>query len=229
MRIQAQDHLEALFILDGHRIVSTREPNPSRGPEFVLIRRADSCSWALGSGIGDEQARAVTRLALDEPPTSDFLRPPKHMEEYMEILGGEFSAGPAFEFPERMPLVEEAVLIEDVGRLQASFNGWTADELPERSPIMAIVEDGVPVSICFCARVSELIAEAGVETAPEFRGRGLAGLATAAWAAEIQASGRTPIYSTSWSNEASLAVARKLGLVACASYWNLIPTNDGRF
>jgi len=83
------------------------------------------------------------------------------------------------------------------------------------------VEDGAPISICFCSRVSEVAAEAGVETAPECRGRGFAGLATAAWAAAIQASGRTPIYSTSWSNGPSLAVARKLGLVACASYWNL--------
>jgi hypothetical protein len=229
MSIQAQAHLETLFILDGRgRIVSTREPNPGRGPEFVLIRRADSCAWALGSGIGDEQAREITRLALDEHPTSDFRRPPKHIEEYMKIVGGEFDTGPAFEFPERMPLFEEAALIEDVERLLGSFNGWTADELPGRSPIMAIVEDDVPISICFCARVSELVAEAGVETAPEYRGRGKAGLATAAWATAIQASGRTPIYSTSWSNGPSLAVARKLGLVPCASYWNLFSKADMR-
>ncbi len=146
----------------------------------------------------------------------------------MKILGGEFDSGPAFEFPERVPLVEEALQIEDVELLQASFNGWTADELPGRSPIMAIVEDGVPVSICFSSRVSHLIAEAGVETVPEFRGRGFAGLAAAAWAAAIQASGRTPIYSTSWGNGPSLAVARKLGLVACASYWNLFAKADIR-
>lgn len=228
MSIQAQAHLETLFILDDRRVVSTREPNPGRGPEFVLIRRADSCAWAIGSGIGDEQASEVTRLALDEHPTPDFRQPPKHIEEYMKIFGGELDTGPAFEFPEGMPVFEEAALIEDVERLLGSFNGWTADELPGRSPIMAIFEDGVPISICFCARVSELVAEAGVETAPEFRGRGIAGLATAAWATAIQASGRTPIYSTSWSNGPSLAVARKLGLVACASYWNLFAKADTR-
>jgi len=222
LSMQAQAHLETLFILDGRgRIVSTREPNPGRGPSFVLIRRADSCAWAINASMGDEQAREVTRLALEEQPTSDFRRPPKHMEQYMKIVGRQFDAGPAFEFLDRMPLFEGAVLIRDVGQLRGSFNGWTADELPGRSPIMAIVEDGVPVSICFCARVSESVAEAGVETAPEFRGRGLAGLTTAAWASAIQASGRTPIYSTSWSNGPSLAVARKLGLVASASYWNL--------
>lgn len=229
MSIQALAHLETLFVLDGHgRIVSTREPDPSRGPEFVLIRRAKSCAWALGSGVGDDQATEVARLALDERPTSDFRQPPKHIEKYMEILGGEFEAGPAFEFPEEMPFFQEAALIEDVERLGASFNGWTAEELPERSPIMAILEDGVPISICFCARTSGRFAEAGVETAPEFRGRGFAGSATAAWARAIRASGRAPIYSTSWSNAPSLAVARKLGLVACASYWNLFSKADIR-
>jgi len=221
MSIDAQTHLETLFALDGRRIVSTREPNPVRGPAFVLIRRADSCAWAFGSGVGDEQAREVPRLALEEAPTSDFRLPPAHMEAYMEILGGSFDSGPAFEFPEHMPFFEGAVQIKDVDRLLVSFSGWTAEELPERSPIMAIVEDGMPVSVCFSSRVSELAAEAGLETAPAFRGRGMAGLATVAWASAIQASGRTPIYSTSWRNGPSLAVARKLGLVACASYWNL--------
>jgi predicted GNAT family acetyltransferase len=87
---------------------------------------------------------------------------------------------------------------------------------------MAYLCDERPVSICFSARVSESAAEAGVETAAEFRGRGLAGLVTSDWAAAIRSSGRTPIYSTSWNNSASLAVARKLGLIACASYWNLL-------
>lgn len=227
MSIQAQTHLETLFILDGRgRIVSTREPKPSPGPEFALIRRADSCAWALGGEIREEQAKEITRLALDEQPTSDFRLPPKHLEEYGKLIGDEFYFGPAFEFPKHIPSFEGAALIRDIEHLRGSFNGWTADELPDRSPIMAIVEDGMPISICFCARVSELVAEAGVETAPEFRGRGAAGLATAAWATAIQESGRTPIYSTSWSNDPSLAVARKLGLVACASYWNLLAKAD---
>jgi hypothetical protein len=222
MSIESKDHLETLFLLDGHgRMVSTREPNPVRSPEFVLIRRADSCACALGSGIEDEQAKDITSLALDEHPTADFRQAPKHLEEYMKIVGGEFETGPAYEFPNRMPAVEEAALIEGIEPLLDSFQGWTSDEFPARSPIMAIVENGVPVSICFSARASELVVEAGVETVPEFRGRGLAGLATSAWAAAIQASGRTPIYSTSWSNCASLAVARKLELVLCASYWTL--------
>ena len=68
---------------------------------------------------------------------------------------------------------------------------------------------------------SAAAAEAGVETAARFRGRGLAPQVTAAWALAIRASNRLPLYSTSWSNEPSLAVARKLGLKPCASDWSL--------
>jgi hypothetical protein len=44
---------------------------------------------------------------------------------------------------------------------------------------------------------------------------------TAAWAQAVRKSGRIPLYSCSWSNAASLAVAAKLGLVPYASDFNL--------
>lgn len=221
MSIDAQNHLETLFVLDGHRIVSTREPNPSEGPDFALIRRADSYAWALSARVNEEQGKKIKMLALDESPTFDFRQPPKHIEEYMKLVGGEVNFGPAFEFPESSPMSPNIARIDSLEGIGNSFTGWTAEEVPGRSPIIAYIREGVPRSICFCARSSELMAEAGIETALEFRGRGFAGIAAAAWAAEIRASLRTPIYSTSWNNEPSLAVARKLGLIACASYWSL--------
>jgi predicted GNAT family acetyltransferase len=86
---------------------------------------------------------------------------------------------------------------------------------------MGIVVDGHPVSVCHCARRSDVAAEAGVATAPACRGRGYAARVTAAWALAIRASGHVPLYSTSWMNAASLAVARKLGLVVYASDWSI--------
>ena len=71
-------------------------------------------------------------------------------------------------------------------------------------------------------------AQAHLETLFILDGRGFAGLATAVWGTAIRATGRTPIYSASWSNGPSLAVARKLGLVACASYWSLFANADIR-
>jgi predicted GNAT family acetyltransferase len=55
--------------------------------------------------------------------------------------------------------------------------------------------------------------EGGVETLPSHRGRGLAAEVVAAWAAAVRADGRIPLYSTSFGNRASQAVARKPGLI----------------
>ena len=107
-----------------------------------------------------------------------------------------------------------------------AFRGWLDSEIPACSPIVAVMDGGYPVSVCFCAtRNSAPAVQAGLETAAAFRGRGLAPRVTAAWACAIRSAGRIPLYSTSWSNAASLAVARKLDLVQYASDWSLVDTN----
>ena len=72
--------------------------------------------------------------------------------------------------------------------------------------------DGRAVSVCASVRRSTAAHEAGVETAPQYRGRGLAPRAVAAWARAVLTMDRVPLYSTSWQNEASRNVARKLGM-----------------
>lgn len=86
-----------------------------------------------------------------------------------------------------------------------------------------MIEDQQPVSICFCARRSKVAAEAGLDTAAAFRGRGFGPRATIAWAHATRALGLEPLYSTAWDNAASLAVARKLRLQPYACTWSLWP------
>lgn len=214
--------LQTLFVLNEQaRIIATREPNPAPGPRFFLIRGPTSCVAATRADVSADLAARVGELVRAEPPIHDFRRDPVHAKRYVTLLGGLVESGPAFTFPDTMPNSAPTVLVDDVARLTQHFRGWTADEIPERGPIVAIMERGQAVSVCFSARRSPLAAEAGVETAQPFRGRGLAPRATAAWAVAIRASGRLPIYSTSWTNAASLAVARKLALTARASNWSL--------
>ena len=144
-----------------------------------------------------------------------------HAERYKSLVSGGVDSGPAFTFPEKIEQPRRTVLIDEIQLLDHHFSGWKAGEIPERMPIVAVVEEGYPVSVCFCARRSNVAAEAGLETAVAFRGRGLGSRVAAAWALAIRASGSVPLYSTSWSNHASRAVARKLGLVAYASNWNI--------
>ena len=149
--------------------------------------------------------------------------------EYMSLLGRHLTsgheaearprifAGPAFSFPDSIvePAPAQSVsieLIEDEVRLEPNFRGWEPGELAAgRAPMLACVENGLPVSICFCAWHSDAAAEAGLETVEAFRGRGYGPLVTAAWAQAVRASGRIPLYSTAWTNEASWSVACKLG------------------
>jgi hypothetical protein len=217
-----QLQLETLFVLDDERrIISTRDPQAAAGPAFSLIRDRHACAWAVHRDVPAHQTRDLIALAQTEPPAGELTDPPKHAAAYLALLCGRIDFGPVFTFPATIPVVSDVVAITELAQLERHLRGWTADELPERSPILGIVEDEHAVSVCFCARRSPVAAEAGVETAASFRGRGFAAQVTAAWASAMWDSGRLPLYSTSWSNAASLAVARKLKLSACASDWNL--------
>ena len=219
---------------DAGRITSTREPGASRGPLFFLARSAARCSWAIRADVPDDLAAELDGLAREEPPVVDFGDAPVHADEYLSVVrdrplsaqrrGAAIvqSAGPAFSFPTDIEEPTDIVLVEDERMLERNFRGWVPGEIAAGSgPVVAIVVDGHPVSICFSARASDAAAEAGVETAERFRGRGLAARVTAAWALAVRSSGRVPLYSTSWTNRSSLAVARKLGLIAYASSWSL--------
>ena len=144
-----------------------------------------------------------------------------HAEQYLALVEGVPDSGPAFTFPYELAQPHGTVLIDDIQSLGHHFSGLTASEIPYRTPITAVVEEGCAVSVCFSSRRTLEAAECGVETAAAYRNRGLAARVTAAWAQAVRASGRVPLYSTSWSNGPSLAVARKLGLVPYAGRWSI--------
>lgn len=179
-------------------------------------------------------ANELDRLAQQEPPLVNLRDEPVHAERYRALLletdrskpksEGKINqyGGPAFTFPDTVTVPDDVIVIEDERSLLRNFNGWIVGEIAAgRSPVMAIIRDGYPVSICFCARISDEAAEAGLETAEAFRGYGFGPRVTAAWALAIRSAGRIPLYSTSWTNNASLSVARKLGLRVYASAWSL--------
>lgn len=215
-------HLNTLFLLDSAgRILGTREPVPEAGPRFSLIRGRTSCAWAVRADVPRGIAEELDGLASAEPPVADFRDAPVNAERYRTLVGGEVYAGPAFSFPKTVEQPDATVHVNALTLLARHYSRWTDAEIPGRSPIVAVVEDSHAVSVCFCARRSEKAAEAGLETAEAYRGRRFGPQVAAAWALAVRASGRVPLYSTSWENGASLAVARKLGLVAYAIGWSL--------
>jgi len=228
-------YIKTNFVLDEHgRIVSTREPGANRGPLVAVSKSLEACALAVRADIPPALANEIDLIAELETPPLDLQQGPTKSHRYIALLISRIppnqasvrkaieSDGPAFEFPDKIFQPSGVVVIEDEQLLNRNFSGWVPGEIEAgRAPVMAIVEHGYPVSVCFCARRSDTAAEAGVETAEAYRGRGYASRVTAAWALAVRNSGRIPLYSTTWSNKASLAVARKLNLAMYANSWAL--------
>lgn len=196
----------------------------------MVIRNSDECVWAFRSDVQPDVVDEVERLLGEEPRPTGLHQAPIHAAKYREWIDGPVRSGPAFTFPASLVPSPEVALVDDEALLQRHFSGWRQGEIDGgRFPVLAIRENGHPISICFSARSSDLAAEAGVETAPHWRGRGLGAMVTAAWAVAILASGRTPLYSTEWSNTASLALARNLRLRSFAQDWSIVDPDDPGF
>ena len=168
-------------------------------------------------GVADE----IDMLARQEPPSSDLLDNPLHADIYMSLVAGKVDSGLAYSFPERIARPHGTVLVEDISSLERHFPAWQASEIPSQTTIVGVVEEVCAVSVYFSSRRTDVATEAGLESADGFRGRGFGPRVTAAWALAIRASGRIPLYTASASDDASLAVARKLGLIRYATVWNI--------
>ena len=229
-------HLRCLHQHDARgRIVRTRQPNEWPSPLFHLGRTRLGNLWRFRDDLDPRAIRELARLASREPALSPAHPPPERLEAMRSVLHSVAEIvlewrGPSFRFPDAIPesaagedasrvLPVVAVTDANSGLLAEDF----ADVIPQlslRQPCFAAVDDGRAVSLCYSARPREVpgcdacaAAEASVQTLPGHRGRGLAPRVVAAWAHAIEARGGHPMYSTSWSNKASRAVARKLGLL----------------
>jgi len=219
--------LDALFTHDGRgRMVRVNEPDGGRAPRFFLGRTRDGHLWRCRDDVAAATVHRLERLAAEEPVGDDLTAEPRGLGAMLEVLRGDgetpsLTGGPAFRFPDLLPppAPVERISAGNV-RLLGAF-GWDPDafgrELPDRWPVIAAVDGGAAVSVCYSARLSDHAAEAGVETRAAFRGRGFASTVVAEWARALRQSGRIPLYSTWWENAGSRAVARKLGLVHYAT------------
>ena len=178
--------------------------------------------WRLRADLPDALARELSRLVAAERRPEDLDRLPERVESLRLLLGDAAPIervfhGPAFRFPDAIPGddgVRALVAADAEGPLLDAFPG-IRDSFEEHSPVFAVVEDGVARSVAYAATMGPAAGpvEVGVHTDPAARGRGLAPRVVAAFACAIRESGGTPLYSTSFDNAASRAVARKLGLI----------------
>ena len=218
-----QLQVDALFTHDQRgRICAVNEPDGDRAPRFFFARSKEGNIWRCRDDVPDETVRALDALAAEEPIGDDLRAEPRNLDAFLAALrldreSASIECGPAYRFPDALPHPNNVRRITraDLHLLHALVRDLddTARYFEEREPLIAIIEDNHVVSLCYSARLTDQAAEAGVETLEAYRGRGYAPAVAAEWARSIRASGRIPLYSTSWDNLASQAVARRLRLV----------------
>ncbi|RIK39147.1 MAG: GNAT family N-acetyltransferase [Chloroflexi bacterium] len=212
-----------LFTCDARgRMLLNNEPSERArqpAPRCYIGCSARGYLLRVGATVPDDLAQELAALVRAEPPTADLRVSPALDAGVRTLLArhapvGEVEGGPAYRFPERFAVPGSAVRVTSANRdLLRDTLAWLYDEVDEWQPCFGVVADGVVVSLCLSSRVSAGAAEAGVGTLPDYRGRGYAVAATAAWAAAVRSEGRIPFYSTTWENLASRAVARRLGCI----------------
>ena len=170
--------------------------------------------------------RRLGELAADEPVPDDLEGEPRHLGAYLAVLRedgglGSVESGPAYRFPEQLPAPANVTRVVRADlHLLRPIMGEPEDiarDFEEGEPYVAVIEDGAAVSVCFSSRLTDRAAHVGLETFEGYRGRGYAPAVVAGWARAVRATGRIPLYGTSWDNLASRAVARKLGLIQYGS------------
>lgn len=210
---------EALYVHDERgRLLHTREPDREPAPRFFMGRTRAGNLWRFRHDLPEELVRRLDALARAEPIATDLRGEPSQLARIREVLGGHGAVsqlwmGPAYAFPDPLPPASDALRIDasNAGLLVGQF-AWLQRAWEVVGPVAASLAEGRIVSVCFCARSTTRVAEAGVETLTDARRRGHAGRAVTAWAHLVRESGRIPIYSTAWGNLASQGVAGKLGL-----------------
>lgn len=211
--------VDVLFIhnTDG-KLLRINEPEPTDpAPRFFMTRTANGNLWRTRHDLPAELGNELHRLAetvpvgIDQPEASCFLPMlTTVLNQHAPIQS--MYGGPAYRLPELAPSQHAVTVTQENAALLDRHFAW-ARNLDDYTPVVVVVEDGAAVAIGFSSRLTPKVAEAGVYVEPPYRGRGCATEVVRSWAAGVRAEGRLPLYSTSWDNAASQAVARKLGAV----------------
>jgi RimJ/RimL family protein N-acetyltransferase len=212
-------HLDVLFTRDpGGRLLRINEPDGKEAPRFFLGRTPEGNEWRFRADLPANLVEALEAACRDEAPGPELLAPPYGAKRYEALLERSAPirhrwAGPAYFFAREIspPGGPIPVTQANLDLLRPHLEDWCPDAV-FRQPAVMVLDEGRAVSLCCSVRQSALAHEAGVETAPAFRGRGYATRAVAAWAGAVRRLGRLPLYSTSWQNAASRALAGRLGL-----------------
>jgi hypothetical protein len=221
-------HIGLLYRLDrSEHLIATNEPVPQQAPRLFVGRTETGVVVRCRHDLDPALAEKISRWARELPRYPEARG---DGDVYAPIVAAVGTAAPIasrwhglacrFSEPSRGADPRVVAIAEDASALVGPFARFRSF-LDEVAPFFAIVHDGAVVSGCYSARQSHAGAEAGVDTVPAFRGQRYAVAVVDAWRLAIERTGRTPLYSTSYDNASSRALARRLGLVQYAETFAL--------
>lgn len=199
------------------RMQQINDRRRSRAPRLFLGRTRQGTILRVRDDVSQALVAHIESLLAREPDPVDLRQEPAMLPVLRSLLTvgtaqPDEESGPAYLLPAEHRAAGGVVEITPAReRLMLRFFGDRLPILDSGPPCFALVDGEDAIAICQSARLGAFVAEAGVETAAGYRGRGFATLVTAAWAQAIRARGLIPLYSTSWDNLASQGVARHLG------------------
>ena len=217
--------IETLFVQnEAKRLLYVNEPERPEAPRFFLGRTNQGYLYRFRDDVPGTIIRQLEEIVAKE---ANELGKPLDLEAYKDLLRQHgpiqsIESGPAYRFPDTVqPLTDVVTITETNAELLNEHFAELKAVLEHKQPCVAAVQENQAVSVCCSARTSRKIlrgaAEAGLETIPAARGQGYAVKVVSSWAAAVREQGRIPLYSTSWENAASRAVAKKLGLIMYAT------------
>lgn len=229
-----ETHTNTLFDLNAQgRLRCINEIGEPPAPLFYMGRTLQGNRWHFRDDLPAGAVAELERLCRAEPLATDLANKPRYYAAIWEVLAAcvtgktlEEYCGPAYWIPNGLapPARIDIALISptNVDLCRTTFP-WLLPWIShaDLGPVAAAITHGQAVALCFCSRRPKVATEAGVETLADYRGRGYATAAVTAWSAAVSKLGILPMYSTTWDNAASQAIARKLQMVMYGADWSI--------
>jgi hypothetical protein len=209
-------HVRVLFTHDEHlRLTAVNQWNGGIVPRFFLGHTMLGNVWRFRADLPERLVKELELLCREE--AGNILLEPQTKDSYVRLLSAHAEIkqvwqGPAYYCTRAIPLPTPpvAITLANAQLLKGGLEDWLPD-VPYWQPFMVATKNGQAVAVCASVRSIAEAHEAGVETLSAYRRKGHAASAVAGWANALLEQKIIPLYSTSWTNKASQAVAKKLG------------------
>nr|AKT74180.1 putative acetyltransferase [Streptomyces microaureus]AKT74210.1 putative acetyltransferase [Streptomyces kasugaensis]BAA25658.1 ORF F [Streptomyces kasugaensis] len=210
-----------LFVMRDGRLTAINDVGRPAPPRCFLSYTATAVTAWTSTAVPADLTDELDRWAADQTPAplTELVSPPagalRLLARHAPVT--ESFVGPAYAVPDSADTpAPPGITLRDCGPSESSRFRETfpevADTLAERQPTVAAFDGHRAVAVCCAARDGGEAYEAGTETLPSHRGRGLASALVTRWARLVRARGARPLYSTEWDNHSSLSVAKRLAM-----------------